>query len=142
MKRFILLIFALLPLAAMAQSPAFTELMSRYSSMQGCTTVRVSCGMLQVMNIEAEIDNMLVISVENSDLTAQFKTEFMQVVASHEQMMAVESEGQTVMIYDLADESGAIYELVIFTAQDNECVAVCITGDDIELSEVGSLMNF
>ena len=133
MKRLILIVMLLLPLGVMAQDDGFASLLKRYSAMQHCTTIELSHDMLQSMGIKADIDKMSIISVESRGLFDDFRREVDGV--------SVNSGDGKVNIYHTKGVSGATTEMVIVTENDSAFVVVYLTGSDIALNDIESLIK-
>lgn len=141
MKRIILLIFTILPLYAVAQAPTFDELMEEYSSRDGCTTINISRAMFKSMGVEIGADYLQAISVENVELIPHFEEQAKMLVAEYSVIMSVGSGGERVNIYQQTTPDGKISVIIIFTTDGEEAVLMYIKGDDIEFSDISSLVN-
>ena len=156
MKRIIiLLITILLPMASMAEdeeireqdgtvcteADKFDTLMNSYSSQPGCTTINISNGMLETMDVAIGADYMKVISVENKELIPVFKEQVEELIGMYEVIMSVNSGGESVDIYQQCSENGSITDLFISTSNANSCVLIYIHGKDIVLSNIGNMIN-
>lgn len=141
MKRFILLIMCILPMATKAQDGAFTELVNKYSTMQHCTTIELSKDMLQSMDVGANIDSLTAISVESSDLIETFKKDVADAIVGYKTLLTVNNSGEMVRILGQTDDKGHIVVLVVVTISNDEGVIVKITGRDISLSDASSLVS-
>ncbi len=149
MKRFILLIMLLLPIVANAQVDPLAPLVEKYSSMKKCSTVVLSREMLESMGVDADVEYMQVVAVENPELISEFKAEIERIAKGYSLLMSVNNEGSNVKIYRVTQvfksESGAKrqqqQEFLIFCINEKEGVAVRIVGNDIKLSEATSLIG-
>ena len=141
MKRLILIVMLLLPLGAMAQNEGFASLLKRYSTMQHCTTIELSHDMLESMGIKAGIDKMSIISVEDRELFGDFRKGVDSVVGGKERFMSVNNDGGKVDIYHTKGANGATTEMIIITENDSAFVVVYLTGRDIALNDVESLIK-
>lgn len=149
MKRFILLIMLLLPVVANAQVDPLAPLVEKYSSMKKCSTVVLSREMLESMGVDADVEYMQVVAVENPELINEFKAEIERIAKGYSLLMSVNNEGSNVKIYRVTQvfksESGAKrqqqQEFLIFCINEKEGVAVRIVGNDIKLSEATSLIG-
>ena len=140
MKRLIILIMMLLPISVMAQSVEFKEIMTEYSTKEDCTTIHISNALFETMNVSINANDMHVISVENKALIQQFRKQMASVVAPLTVMMSVNSGGESVNIYHRS-ENNCIKELVIITQEEDTCVVVYITGDNLEVNHIDSLTD-
>ena len=92
------------------------------------------------MNVSINANDMHVISVENKALIPQFRKQMASVVAPLTVMMSVNSGGESVNIYH-RNENDCIKELVIITQENDTCVVVYITGDNLEVNHIDSLTD-
>ena len=156
MKRLIfLLITMLLPMVAMAEevvstedndttsvvSDGFDELMKRYSSQPGCTTINISNSMFRSMEVSIDADYMKVISVENKELIPTFKEQVEELIGAYEVIMSVNSGGESVKIYQKRAENGSATDLYISTSNADSSVLIHLHGNNLELNNIGSLIN-
>lgn len=130
----------LLPISVMAQSVEFKEIMTEYSTKEDCTTIHISNALFETMNVSINANDMHVISVENKALIQQFRKQMASVVAPLTVMMSVNSGGESVNIYHRS-ENNCIKELVIITQEEDTCVVVYITGDNLEVNHIDSLTD-
>ena len=130
----------LLPISVMAQSVEFKEIMTEYSTKEDCTTIHISNALFETMNVSINANDMHVISVENKALIQQFRKQMASVVAPLTVMMSVNSGGESVNIYHRS-ENDCIKELVIITQEEDTCVVVYITGDNLEVNHIDSLTD-
>lgn len=142
MKRLILLILTILPSIAMAYDDGFTDLVDRYSSEKGFTTIRLSKDMLQSMGVSNGINQMEVIALEDTKHIERFQADVKSITNGLKVVMSVNSGDEMVKIYSKSGDSGAIYEIVIFTSDGNEAVLIRLLGDNIQLKEATQMINF
>ena len=142
MKRLILLILTILPSIAMAYDDGFTDLVDRYSSEKGFTTIRLSKDMLQSMGVSNGINQMEVIALEDTKHIERFQADVKSITNGLKVVMSVNSGDEIVKIYSKSGDSGAIYEMVIFTSDGNEAVLIRLLGDNIQLKEATQMINF
>lgn len=142
MKRLILLILMILPSIAMAYDDGFTDLVDRYSSEKGFTTIRLSKDMLQSMGVSNGINQMEVIALEDTKHIERFQADVKSITNGLKVVMSVNSGDEIVKIYSKSGDSGAIYEMVIFTSDGNEAVLIRLLGDNIQLKEATQMINF
>lgn len=140
MKRFILLVMLCLPTMAMAESPTFKELVSKYSTMQHCTTIELSKSMLESMGADSDIDSLTAVSVESGELIEGFRRDVDVVTKDLSMLLSVNNDGDAIKIYG-REEAGSIVEVMVLTISDAEGVLIQIKGDDISLSEATSLIS-
>lgn len=142
MKRLILLILTILPCIAMAYDDGFTDLVDRYSSEKGFTTIRLSKDMLQSMGVSNGINQMEVIALEDTKHIERFQADVKSITDGLKVVMSVNSGDEIVKIFSKSGDSGAIYEMVIFTSDGNEAVLIRLLGDNIQLKEATQMINF
>ncbi len=142
MKRLILLILTILPSIAMAYDDGFTDLVDRYSSEKGFTTIRLSKDMLQSMGVSNGINQMEVIALEDTKHIERFQADVKSITNGLKVVMSVNSGDEIVKIYSKSGDRGAIYEMIIFTSDGNEAVLIRLLGDNIQLKEATQMINF
>ena len=143
MKRFILLILCSLPLVASAQNnESFSKLISRYSTIEGITTIELSKEMLQSMGVSGDIDLLQAIRVEDSSQHASLQADVDNVVSSAEYklMLSVNQGDNRVRIYTITTRSG-ISDLMIYTVKAPSAIIVRFQGENLQLNEANSLAN-
>lgn len=128
-----------LPLCASAQND---KLVDKYSQLENCSTIELSKDMIQSMGASKGIDTLTAISVEDSSLIEGFYAEAMEYVQGMSRIMSVVQSGQRVMIYTTMDPATKrVVRMVIYTSDGKSAVMAILTGEDIELNNVGSIMN-
>lgn len=143
MKRFILLILCSLPLVASAQNnESFSKLISRYSTIEGITTIELSKEMLRSMGVSGDIDLLQAIRVEDSSQLASLQADVDNVVSSAEYklMLSVNQGDNRVRIYTITTRSG-ISDLMIYTVKAPSAIIVRFQGENLQLNEANSLAN-
>ena len=143
MKRFILLILCSLPLVASAQNnESFSKLISRYSTIEGITTIELSKEMLQSMGVSGDIDLLQAIRVEDSSQLASLQADIDNIVSSAEYklMLSVNQGDNRVRIYTITTRSG-ISDLMIYTVKAPSAIIVRFQGENLQLNEANSLAN-
>lgn len=139
MKQLILLMMMCLPLCASAQN---NKLVDKYSQLENCSTIELSKDMIQSMGASKGIDTLTAISVEDSSLIEGFYAEAMEYVQGMSRIMSVVQSGQRVMIYTTMDPATKrVVRMVIYTSDGKSAVMAILTGEDIELNNVGSIMS-
>ena len=141
MKRFIILLVMLLPLTAMAQTPTFKSLFEEYSTKENCTTINISNAMLKAMDVNISAEYMQVIAVNNEELTEVFKTQVLEALKGLEVVMSVNNSGQAVKICQQKNGAGVVTDMYVMSCGNKECVLMKINGHNLELSNIGSIMN-
>lgn len=126
----------------MAYDDGFTDLVDRYSSEKGFTTIRLSKDMLQSMGVSNGINQMEVIALEDTKHIERFQADVKSITDGLKVVMSVNSGDEIVKIYSKSGDSGAIYEMVIFTSDGNEAVLIRLLGDNIQLKEATQMINF
>lgn len=132
----------ILPSIAMAYDDGFTDLVDRYSSEKGFTTIRLSKDMLQSMGVSNGINQMEVIALEDAKHIERFQADVKSITDGLKVVMSVNSGDEIVKIFSKSGDSGAIYEMVIFTSDGNEAVLIRLLGDNIQLKEATQMINF
>lgn len=126
----------------MAYDDGFTDLVDRYSSEKGFTTIRLSKDMLQSMGVSNGINQMEVIALEDTKHIERFQADVKSITNGLKVVMSVNSGDEIVKIFSKNGDSGAIYEMVIFTSDGNEAVLIRLLGDNIQLKEATQMINF
>lgn len=126
----------------MAYDDGFTDLVDRYSSEKGFTTIRLSKDMLQSMGVSNGINQMEVIALEDAKHIERFQADVKSITDGLKVVMSVNSGDEIVKIFSKSGDSGAIYEMVIFTSDGNEAVLIRLLGDNIQLKEATQMINF
>lgn len=133
------MIMMCLPLCASAQND---ELVEKYSQLDGCSTIELSKAMIKSMGAAEGIDTLTAISVEDSSLIESFYAETMEYVQGMSRIMSVVQSGQRVMIYTTMDPATKrVVRMVIYTSDGKSAVMAILTGEDIELNNVESIMS-
>ena len=143
MRRFILLILCCLPIVTSAQNRgSFSELINKYSAVQGVTTIELSKEMLQSMGVSSDIDLMQAIRIEDSTLLSSLHEDVDKVVAvaGYKLMLSVNQSSNRVRIYTISTRSG-ISDLMIYTINAPSAIIVRLQGENLQLSEANALAN-
>ncbi len=141
MKRLIILLTTLLPISAIAQAPTFESLFKEYSTKEECTTINISNAMLRSMEVDIDAEYMQVIAVENKALVPTFCSQVDEVLTGLEVLMAVNNGGESVKICQCSDENNIVVEIYIMACSGDECILMHIVGKNLELSNIGSIMD-
>lgn len=141
MRRLIILLTTLLPLSAIAQTSTFESLFKEYSTKEGCTTINISNAMLKSMEVNIDAEYMQVIAVENKALVPTFRSQIDEVLTGLEVLMAVNNGGESVKICQCSDENNIVVEIYIMASSGDECILMHIIGKNLELSNIGSIMD-
>lgn len=141
MKRYILLLFTLLPLAVSAQEIDFDSMMKEYSSRSKCTTLNISNAMIRSMGVDIDAESVRVIAIEDASLIPDVKKQINTLVKGLEVVMQMNSEGESVDIYQRANSKGEVSDILIVTISDDECVLLYVYGNNIQVEKVNSLIN-
>ena len=141
MKRLIILLAMLLPLTAMAQTPTFESLFKEYSTKENCTTINISNTMLRSMEVNIDAEYMQVIAIENESLISTFQVQADKVLSGLEVIMSVSSGGKSVKICQRSNENNEVVEIYIMAYSSDESILMHIVGKNLELNNIGSLMN-
>ena len=132
-----------MPLVASAQNnESFSKLISRYSTIEGITTIELSKEMLQSMGVSGDIDLLQAIRVEDSSQLASLQADVDNVVSSAEYklMLSVNQGDNRVRIYTITTRSG-ISDLMIYTVKAPSAIIVRFQGENLQLNEANSLAN-
>ena len=105
--------------------------------------------MLKNMGVDAGVEYMQVISVDNPALISEFRSELEHVAKGYSLLMSVNSDGSNVRIYQViqvfeSDDGGKRkkqQEFLIMSLNANQGVAVRLVGNDIKLNEATSLIG-
>lgn len=139
MRGVIMLIMMCLPLCASAQS---NKLVDKYSQLEGCSTIELSKDMIQSMTTSKGIETLTAISVEDASLIETFYAETMEYVEGMSKIMSVVLSGQRVLIYaTMNPTTKRVVKMVIYTGDKSHAVMAILTGTDIDLRNVESIMN-
>lgn len=141
MKRLIILLTILLPMSAIAQEITFDSLFKEYSTKEKCTTINISNAMLRSMEVNIDADYMQVIAVENSTLIPSFNSQAKEVLSKHEVIMSVNSNNKSVEICQDKNSNGMVTAIYVLVCDDGEGVLIHITGKNLELNNIGSIIN-
>jgi hypothetical protein len=136
MKRLIIILLLLLPLAGVAKGGEFSDFVKRYSGQKGFTTVELSSQMLATMGVGDGIESMYAISVEDSTKVADFCTDSQTLIGKYNKLMSFLSDGKSVSIYSRNSSAKTITHLIIFISSDSQATLVLLYGTNIELSDV------
>lgn len=141
MKRLIILLIMLLPLSAMAQSPDVESIVKEYSSKEKCTTINISKAMLRSMEVDIDAEYMQVVAVEDETLAPTFRTQVQELLKECDIIMSVNREGKIVEVYQHANQHGEVVDIYILACDEGKSIMMHITGTNLKLNNIGSLMN-
>lgn len=137
MKRLIILLLMLSPLAAVAQNDAYKALFDGCVGREGYSTVQVSKQMLRMMDSNynaalASIDGVMSITFDSVDASAMadFRKKCDQMLerSGLSAMMSTNDGEQSVKIYTLTVDD-RIKEVIVVTISQSEAVVVDVVGD-------------
>ena len=131
----------LLPLSAIAQTPTFESLLKEYSLKEECTTINISNAMLKSMAVNIDAEYMQVIAVENKNLIETFRSQALEALSEFDVIMSVNSGGKSVQIYQCSDDKGSVVDIYMMSYSGDECVLMHITGKNLELNSISSIMD-
>ena len=131
----------LLPLSAIAQAPTFESLLKEYSLKEECTTINISNAMLKSMAVNIDAEYMQVIAVENKNLIETFRSQALEALSEFDVIMSVNSGGKSVQIYQFSDNKGSVVDIYMMSYSGDECVLMHITGKNLELNSISSIMD-
>ncbi|MBR5200387.1 MAG: DUF4252 domain-containing protein [Alistipes sp.] len=141
MKRLIILLIMLLPLSVMAQSPDVESIVKEYSSKEKCTTINISNAMLRSMEVDIDAEYMQVVAVEDEKLAPTFRTQVQELLKECDIIMSVNREGKIVEVYQHANQRGEVVDIYILACDEGKSIMMHITGTNLKLNNIGSLMN-
>lgn len=129
-------------MASAQNNESFSKLISRYSTIEGITTIELSKEMLQSMGVSGDIDLLQAIRVEDSSQLATLQADVDNVVSSAEYklMLSVNQGDNRVRIYTITTRSG-ISDLMIYTVKAPSAIIVRFQGENLQLNEANSLAN-
>ncbi len=129
-------------MASAQNNESFSKLISRYSTIEGITTIELSKEMLQSMGVSGDIDLLQAIRVEDSSQLASLQADVDNVVSSAEYklMLSVNQGDNRVRIYTITTRSG-ISDLMIYTVKAPSAIIVRFQGENLQLNEANSLAN-
>lgn len=129
-------------MASAQNNESFSKLISRYSTIEGITTIELSKEMLQSMGVSDDIDLLQAIRVEDSSQLASLQADVDNVVSSAEYklMLSVNQGDNRVRIYTITTRSG-ISDLMIYTVKAPSAIIVRFQGENLQLNEANSLAN-
>ena len=122
-------------MSAIAQEITFDSLFKEYSTKENCTTINISNAMLRSMEVNIDADYMQVIAVENSTLIPSFNSQAKEVI------MSVNSNNKSVEICQDKNSNGMVTAIYVLVCDDGEGVLMHITGKNLELNNIGSIIN-
>lgn len=129
-------------MASAQNNESFSKLISRYSTIEGITTIELSKEMLQSMGVSGDIDLLQAIRVEDSSQLASLQADVDNVVSSakYKLMLSVNQGDNRVRIYTITTRSG-ISDLMIYTVKAPSAIIVRFQGENLQLNEANSLAN-
>lgn len=144
MKRLftLLLIMSISSLWCMAQDVNFDRLMKEYSTKSKCTTINISNAMLRSMGVDISAESVRAIAIEDAELIPHAKSQIVKLVSKYEVVMQVNSDDESVDIYQKADASEKVTDLLIVTTSKDECMMLYIYGNGIKVEDATELINF
>jgi len=137
MKRLIILVLMLSPLAAVAQNDAYKALFDSCVGREGYSTVQVTKQMLRMMDSNynaalAAIDGVMSITLNSADASAiaEFRKRCNRMIerSGLSVMMSTNDGGQSVNIYTLTVDD-RIKEVIVMTFSSSAVAVVDVVGD-------------
>ncbi len=137
MKRLIVLLLMLSPLAAVAQNDAYKALFDSCVGREGYSTVQVTKQMLRMMDSSynqtlASIDGVMSITLDSADASAiaEFRKRCDRMIGQSglSVMMSANDGGDSVNIYTRTVD-GRIKEVIVMTFSSSSVVVVDVVGD-------------
>lgn len=146
MKRLILLVMMLLPMATMANQPKFEELCGQYTNVEGVTAMNLDGKMIQMMAGEfAEatefIENIIVIISKNKKQSNKIVKRSAKIIKKLKlkPILSANEEGSMVDIYCVG-EGDVVNDLIITVKEGDEGGVVVISGE-LPLETIGDIIE-
>ena len=146
MKRLILLVMMLLPMAAMANQPKFEELCEQYTNVEGVTAMNLDGKMIQMMAGEfAEatefIENIIVIISENKKQSNKIVKRSAKIIKKLKlkPILSANEEGSMVDIYCVGE--GDVANDLIITVKKCEKGGVVVISGELPLETTGDIIE-
>lgn len=125
----------------MAQSPDVESIVKEYSSKEKCTTINISNAMLRSMEVDIDAEYMQVVAVEDETLAPTFRTQVQELLKECDIIMSVNREGKIMEVYQHANQRGEVVDIYILACDEGKSIMMHITGTNLKLNNIGSLMN-
>lgn len=146
MKRLILLVMMLLPMATMANQPKFEELCEQYTNVEGVTAMNLDGKMIQMMAGEfAEatefIENIIVIISKNKKQSNKIVKRSAKIIKKLKlkPILSANEEGSMVDIYCVG-EGDVVNDLIITVKKGDKGGVVVISGE-LPLETTGDIIE-
>ena len=146
MKRLILLVMMLLPMATMANQPKFEELCERYTNVEGVTAMNLDGKMIQMMAGEfAEatefIENIIVITSENKKQSNKIVKRSAKIIKKLKlkPILSTNDDGSMVDIYCVGD--GDVVNDLIITVKKGDKGGVVVISSELPLETIGDIIE-
>ena len=131
MRRFILLILAILPMSAMAQIPGIEKIVEEYSNLDNVVAMNINESMLGMfLDVEDdtfdEVDNIQIVLSEDPTIGKEIIGKANKVIKSikAETMINVNEENRAIAIY--TKKSGDIITDIILTIEEEQSGVIAI----------------
>ena len=98
--------------------------------------------MLRSMGVDISAESVRAIAIEDAELIPHAKSQIVKLVSKYEVVMQVNSDDESVDIYQKADASGKVTDLLIVTTSKDECMMLYIYGNGIKVEDATELINF
>ena len=146
MKRLILLVMMLLPMATMANQPKFEELCEQYTNVEGVTAMNLDGKMIQMMAGEfAEatefIENIIVIISKNKKQSNKIVKRSAKIIKKLKlkPILSANEEGSMVDIYCVGE--GDVVNDLIITVKKGDKGGVVVISSELPLETIGDIIE-
>ena len=146
MKRLILLVIMLLPMAAMANQPKFEELCEQYTNVEGVTAMNLDGKMIQMMAGEfAEatefIENIIVIISKNKKQSNKIVKRSAKIIKKLKlkPILSANEEDSMVDIYCVGE--GDVANDLIITVKKGDKGGVVVISGELSLETTGDIIE-
>ena len=146
MKRLILLVMMLLPMAAMANQPKFEELCEQYTNVEGVTAMNIDGKMIQMMAGEfAEatefIENIIVIISKNKKQSNKIVKRSAKIIKKLKlkPILSANEEDSMVDIYCVGE--GDVANDLIITVKKGDKGGVVVISGELSLETTGDIIE-
>lgn len=153
MKRFAIILFAILPMLGMAQESSLNDIFNKYSGKEGYTSIHITSYMFELFskladesdedfeNVTKGLEAIKIITVSDTD-PHKAAVLFEDVNASlapevYKDFMIINDGGQEI-IFKVRDEGNKISEFVMIVKDPNDPVLLFLLGD-IDIANVAKM---
>jgi rRNA pseudouridine-1189 N-methylase Emg1 (Nep1/Mra1 family) len=93
------------------------------------------------MEVDIDAEYMQVVAVEDETLAPVFRTQVQELLKECDIIMSVNREGKIVEVYQHANQRGEVVDIYILACDEGKSIMMHITGTNLKLNNIGSLMN-